>query len=63
MHLQEAVQLAVLCLLHLQLAEESDEPLKGTLVTVDPEEVNLHDTVRMTLIVCVGPAHLPHPPS
>ena len=41
MHVQEAVKPTLLALLNLQLTQQTHKPLKGLLVAVDPEEIDL----------------------
>ena len=60
-HLQEVAHLpALLSLLRLQLREQTDEPLKTLLLSVDPDEVNLsqveHARVDLTrpAVVAIG---------
>ena len=56
MHVQEPLHgPALLRLLYLQLGEETDEPLEGPLLSVDPEEVHFPEVHHLRLEI-VGPA-------
>ena len=55
-HVQEPLHGAsLLCLLDLQLGEEADEPLEGSLLSVDPEEVDFPQVHHLRFEI-IGPA-------
>ena len=55
-HVQEPLHgAALLRLLDLQLGEETDEPLEGSLLSVDPEEVHLPQVHHLRFEI-IGPA-------
>ena len=56
MHVQEPLHGAsLLCLLDLKLGEEADEPLEGSLLSVDPEEVDFPQVHHLRFEI-IGPA-------
>ena len=56
MHVQEPLHgPALLRLLDLQLGEETDEPLEGSLLSVDPEEVHFPQVHHLRFEI-IGPA-------
>lgn len=55
-HVQEPLHGAsLLCLLDLKLGEETDEPLEGSLLSVDPEEVHFPQVHHLRFEI-IGPA-------
>ena len=56
MHVQEPLHgAALLRLLDLELGEETDEPLEGSLLSVDPEEVHFPQVHHLRFEI-IGPA-------